>query len=108
MLYDEIALPVSLDTLIVALCGEYFRMRDAAREGELSYRTVMEYRYYSFKIYDAAAEIVGEREAESYIGEIGSRLGYARSSVDGVSEVTYKQRKRRVKINIARRLHLLD
>ena len=108
MCYDDVNLPESLDALVVALCADYGRMRSAAESGELSYRTTMEYRYYSFKMYDAAAEIVGELMAQTYISEIGARRGYAKSEVEGVSELTYKRRKKSVKINIARKLHLAD
>lgn len=106
---DGVNLPESLDFLIVALCGDYLRMRDASRGSEITYRTLMEYRYFTFKMYDAAAEIVGEREADVYIEEIGRRRGYAKSeTLCDVSEVTYKKRKKSVKLNIARKLHLVD
>ena len=108
MCYEEMNLPDSLDSVIVALCGDYFRMREAARGKDITYRTLMEYRYYCFKMYDAAAEIVGEGEADIYIEEIGRRRGYAKSELDGVSEATYKKRKKSVKNNIARKLHMLD
>lgn len=93
---------------MIALCLDYRRRQEAIEKREVSRRTDTEYRYYNFKIFDAAAEIVGERFAARYIDEIGRRVGYAKTDIDCVSEVTYKSYKRRIKDNIARRLHLCD
>lgn len=98
----------SLDTLIIALCLDYGRRQRAIEEHSVTKRTDTEFRYYNFKIFDAAAEIVGERFAVRYIEEIGERVGYAKSSLDCVSEITYKNYKRMIKDNIAKKLHLCD
>lgn len=98
----------SLDTLIIALCLDYGRRQRAIEERSVTKRTDTEFRYYNFKIFDAAAEIVGERFAVRYIEEIGERVGYAKSSLDCVSEITYKNYKRMIKDNIAKKLHLCD
>ena len=98
----------TLDTLIIALCLDYARRQKAIEEHSASKRTDTEFRYYNFKIFDAAAEIVGERFAVRYIEEIGGRVGYAKSSLDCVSEITYKNYKRMIKDNIAKKLHLCD
>ncbi len=94
------------DALIVALCADYERRARAIAEGVLPHVTEMEYKYLNYNIYDAAAETVGVELAELYVGEIGARTGYADSEVDSVSETTYKQKKKRVKQAIARKLHL--
>ena len=98
----------SVDMIIVALCRDYFRREDALINKSVTKRTDTEYRYYNFKIFDAAAEVVGEADAEIYIKEIGEKVGYAKSDVFLISEVTYKQRKRCVMDNIAKKLHLCD
>ena len=98
----------SLDELVRALCFDYARRARAISERSVSHRTDTEFRYYNFKIFDAAAEVVGEAYAEIYIKEIGERCGYAKSDIYPVSEVTYKQRKRFVMDNIAKKLHLRD
>lgn len=98
----------SLDALVVALCGDYERRARLIEEGYISRRTETEFRYYNFKIYDAASEICGERYAESFIKEIGGRIGYAKSENDHLSEPTYKQYKQMIKHSIAKRLHLTD
>lgn len=98
----------TLDTLVIALCLDYRRRQQAIDERSATKRTDTEFRYYNFKIFDAAAEIVGERFAVRYIEEIGERVGYAKSRVDCVSEITYKSYKRLIKDNIAKKLHLCD
>ena len=97
----------SLDRLIVALCLDYKRRREIIEARTASRRTDTELRYYNFKLYDAVAEIVGERFAEGYIDEIGRNIGYAKSALYCFSEVTYNEYKRRALDNIAKRLHLL-
>lgn len=98
----------SLDVLVRALCLDYSRRELAIANRSVSHRTDTEFRYYNFKIFDAAAEVVGEADAEIYIKEIGEKVGYAKSDVFLISEVTYKQRKRCVMDNIAKKLHLCD
>ena len=98
----------TLDALVVALCRDYPRRETALERGSCTHRTGMEYRYINYQMADAAAEISGERLAPIYIEEIGNKIGYAHSQVDCVSETTYKEDKQSIKINIARKLHLLD
>ena len=98
----------TLDSLIVALCADYPRMRAAIESRGVEKRVDTEYRYYCFKIYDAVCEIVGERLCEVFISEIGSRTGYAKSALYYFSETYYKETKLRVKESIARKLHLIN
>jgi hypothetical protein len=97
----------SLDALVVALCLDYPRERQAIEERSATKRVDTEYRYYCFKIYDAVAEVVGERLVDVFIREIGNRIGYAKSELYYYSEKHYKETKLRVKINIAKKLHLI-
>ncbi|MBQ8720436.1 MAG: hypothetical protein IJY65_05325 [Clostridia bacterium] len=108
MRYESVNLAAGVETLVVALCLDYERREEAMRVGSVSHRTDMEYRYLNFKIYDAAAEIVGERDACLFINEIGRKVGYAQSEIGAMSEAAYKIRKREVKVNIAKKLHLID
>lgn len=96
----------SLDTLISALCLDYGRRKSLIEGRTCPRRVDTELRYYNFKLYEAAAEIVGEELAEVFIYEIGARIGYAGSEVEGMCERTYKTYKRRVKDNMALRLYL--
>jgi len=104
---DNGLLAPTLDSLVIALCRDYPRQREAIEERTAEKRVDTEYRYYCFKIYDSAVEIVGERLAELFIKEIGNRTGYAKSELYYYSEKHYKETKLRVKENIAKRLHLI-
>lgn len=97
-----------LDLVITALCLDYKRRQRAIESGTVSKRTDTEFRYYNFKIFDATSEIVGEKFAEIYIEEIGKRTGFAKTAIDCASEITYKNLKKMIKENIARKLHLCD
>lgn len=97
----------SLDNLIVALCLDYFRRQEAIEDRSAPKRVDTEFRYLNFKMFDAAAEIVGEEAAEDYILEIGERTGYAKSVLYSVSESTYKIHKQLIKQNIAKKLYLV-
>ena len=98
----------SADLLISALCNDYFRRKEAIEQKSVTKRTDTEFRYYNFKIFDAVSEIAGEKYAETYINEIGKRIGYAKSELYFLSEVTYKKYKKLIKENIAKKLHLID
>lgn len=97
----------TLDFLIIALCRDYETRERAIEEKSCKRRTLMEYEYINRRLSDAAREIVG-KDFRTYIHEIGERIGYAYSRVDGLSETDYKIKKKEVKLNIARKLHLLD
>jgi len=104
----HVAYSETLDNLIVAICKDYSRRERAISENLCSARCAMEYRYLNSGILNAAMEVAGEVNGRLYIYEIGEKIGYAYSSVEDVSEGTYKQIKKEVKHNIARKLHLLD
>ena len=97
----------TLDGLVVAFCRDYFSRRDTVAKGECGKRTRMEYEYINRRIEDATREIVGD-DFEIYIREIGEKVGYAYSEIPDVSESEYKKTKKEVKVNIAKKLHLLD
>ena len=97
----------TLSLLTDALCADFGRRDAIIREGLSERRVENELRYLNYKILDAANEVVGERLAMQFIGEIGGAVGYARSSVSELfSESTYKYYKSAVKKNIARSLYL--
>jgi hypothetical protein len=78
------------------------------RAGDAPLRVRMEYEYLNRRIFAAARELCeGEEDALGYIEEIGAKRGYAKSRFT-VSEKTYKIKKREVKLNILRRLYLLE
>ena len=98
----------TLDALVLALCRDYFRRKEAIEDHTANRRTLTEYRYLNYRIREAAAEIVGDVLAPVYIREIGESIGYAKSRDEENSELTYKRYKQLVKANIARKLHLAD
>ena len=98
----------SLDFLIVALCADYERRKGVIENRSAERRVDTEFRYLNFRIFDAAAEIAGEEDAEGFIQDIGERIGYAKSELWHLSEGTYKDYKRCIKDNIAKKLHLID
>ena len=97
----------TLDALIVAFCKDYFSRQEAIGNGKLGKRTRMEYEYINRRLEDAAREIVGD-DFEAYIKALGQSIGYAYSDVLDISESEYKKLKKEVKVNIAKKLHLLD
>lgn len=105
---NGILMPKSLDLFVRAICADYPRRKEVIVEHSASRRVESEMKYYNYKLFDAASEIVGERMAEDFIREIGERVGYTNSSVLYMSETTYKTRKQETVLNIAKRLYLLD
>ena len=97
-----------IDAIVVALCADYSRRQSAIECDSVGHKVLMEYKYLNYKMFDAAAEIVGTSSAHSFISEIGERRGYAKCDDPCVCERIYKERKKEVKINIARKLSLCD
>ncbi len=96
----------SIDRVITALVADYGRRAEEIAKKELSPRVIMEYRYYNTKIFNAVAEIVGDKQAERFISDIGSGKGYPGDIY--FSESTYYKKKQECKINIARKLNLYE
>ena len=97
----------TLTELICAMCKDYDRRREAIKQKRFSHRVTVEMKYINFKILEGAREIVGE-DAEKYIREIGYNIGYAKTDVEEISEISYKLKKADVKATIAKKLHLTD
>ena len=97
----------TLDYLIVAICRGFRTRARAIEEKSFKRRTLMEYEYMNRRLIEAASDVVGD-EYEIYIKEIGEKIGYAYSEIEEISETQYKNNKKEIKINIAKKLHLLD
>ena len=106
-MYDELLIPEGLDNLLIALCADYLRRAEIISGRSAPYNVIMEYRFLNYRIMNAAVEIAGSRDALMFIYDIGNDVGYASSELGVLSEVVYKQRKKEVKENIARRLSLM-
>ncbi len=98
----------TVDGIVIALCKDYERRKDLINGKRCTVRTAMEYKYINYMLKSAADEIVGPREGEIYIKEIGEGCGYAKSGILYSSETAYKRSKKEIKVNIARKLHLID
>ena len=103
----SVTLPLTLERLITAICADYERRCEEIVGGRVNVRVEMEYKYMNHRIFEGAAEIVGSELASAYINEIGSRTGYVNSRDPSSSEGRYKSDKKEVKLNIARKLHLI-
>ena len=101
-------MPEAIEIIIMALCSDYFRRNSVIESQSATYRVIMEYRFLNHRIYNAAAEIAGERDAVGFIRDIGCGNGYAKSSLSNLTERVYKMRKKEVKYNIAKRLSLFE
>ena len=106
-MYDEPVMPEELEGLIVALCADFYRRSEVIRDRSAPYNVIMEYRFLNYRMVNAAVEVAGTRDALEFIWDIGSGRGYADSELWVLSEAVYKERKREVKSNIARRLSLM-
>ncbi|MBO7195726.1 MAG: hypothetical protein J6V80_00140 [Clostridia bacterium] len=106
-MYDEVLMPQSIDNIVTALCADYMRRAEVISGRSAPYNVIMEYRFLNYRIMNAAIEIAGSRDALFFINDIGHDVGYAASELWVLSEMIYKQRKKEVKDNIARRLSLI-
>ena len=98
----------SLDDVIISLCRDYKRREDIVKSSGCTERTAIEYRYLNYRMREAAEDIAGEVYAVAFIRDIGEKIGYARTEIEGFCEADYKSTKLRIKLGIARSLHLLD
>ena len=98
----------SIINIVEAHCADFDRRMLCVKGHSVTKRTEAEYRYLNAAVYTGAVNIVGKELAPIYIYEIGRKLGYAHSSVEGVGEVKYKNTKKLIKESIAKELHLVD
>ena len=103
---NEILIPRTLDAVIIALCADYSRRAVAIEQGAMPFNVTMEYRFLNYRILNAAMEAAGEKDALKFVSEIGQRRGYVDSETY-LSESVYKNRKKEVKENIAKKLSLI-
>ena len=99
----------TLDALLCALCADFDRRRIAIGEGRLSRRVLFEYRYLNDRILGAALSVSGHYDvALTFVREIGARTGYAKTAIEGISEITYKRYKHEIRRRILEELSLID
>lgn len=106
-MYNEALMPAGLDAIVIALCADYARRNQVIHSRQAPYNVIMEYRFLNYRIFNAAVEIAGTRDAVEFIDDIGHNVGYANSELIMLPEAVYKIRKCAVKSNIAKRLSLI-
>ena len=102
------SLEKSIVNIVEAHCLDFERRAKCIAEHIVTKRTEAEYRYLNAAVYTGAVNIVGRELAPSYIYDIGRKLGYAHSVIEGIGEVKYKNAKRLIKESVAKELHLID
>ena len=105
---EFIAMPPTIDFIIMALCADYQRRKEIICSGDSTYRIIMEYRFLNYRILNAATEVAGRGNAETFINEIGAGTGYTSSLLWRMSESSYKRQKQAIKCNIAKHLCLYE
>ena len=96
----------SLEDIVIALCADFERRRLAIEEKALPKRVLLEYKFLNLRILEGTIEIVGISNARKFIDDIGARRGYAKSSIEDISEPSYKKLKAKAKLSIAQKLYL--
>ena len=104
---EEIVIPEGIEEIVRALCADYTRRAMVMKQGSAPYNVIMEYRFLNYRILNATVEIAGTRDARGFIKDIGEEIGYSTTDLWLLSESEYKNRKIRIKHNIARRLSLI-
>ena len=107
MLYRKREKRNSVEEIVIAHCLDYKRRKEELVLRRLPRRVLMEYAYLNSKMLTAAGEITGGAMAEEFIYDIGLARGYAKSSIEAVSEAVYKRYKREIKAAIAKKLNLM-
>ncbi len=100
-------LPLGVNRVVVALCGDYDRRERAIRRREATPEVLSSYTALNRAIDDALAEVCEEGIRVQMRADIGAGRGARRSPLYFLSEGTYKKRKRAAKYRIARILNLL-
>ena len=104
-------LPLSTVRLVVAFCGEYFRMKEALEKGKLTHELTVSYQSYTNVIYletERACGLVG-CQVEELILDIAKNRGYRASALQGlIGRGRYTRAKARAVRYIAERLLLAE
>ena len=100
-------LPLDVERTVCDLCLGYARRENLLLRGELLPSTAAEFMRLNTAIDEALAEECEVAIRKTMLADLGQRRGHARSPLGIISTNTYKERKKRTKYNIARRLSLI-
>ena len=100
-------LPEGVERIVRGYCEDYERRREEIRRQKLPAATIGCYMMLNAAIDEAIAACCDEAIREEIRNDIGSCTGHRCSRLTFVSPGTYKERKRRSKLAIAKALHLI-
>ena len=103
----EEQLPESVEHIVRGFCEDYERRRKEIRRQALPAATIGCYMMLNATIDEAIASCCDESICEEIRNDIGSCTGHRYSRLSFVSAGTYKERKRKSKLAIAKALHLI-
>ena len=100
-------LPMSVNRIVVALCGDYDRRKREIEKNKIDTETLAYYRRLNAAIDEALYEECEEGIRSTMRSDIGNGVGHRRTQLYYMAPGTYKTRKRNSKYRIAKRLNLV-
>ena len=100
-------LPMSVNRIVVALCGDYDRRKREIEKNKIDTETLAYYRRLNEAIDEALYEECEEGIRNTMRSDIGNGVGHRRTQLYYMAAGTYKSRKRNSKYRIAKRLNLV-
>jgi hypothetical protein len=100
-------MPESVNRAVRAMCEDYDRRAYEIKRGKLSPEVIGHYMILNAAIDNALAECCEEGVREEIRRDIGTCTGHRFTQLYYLSPGTYKDRKRKGKLAIAKALHLL-
>ncbi|MDY3846336.1 MAG: hypothetical protein SOZ62_05485 [Eubacteriales bacterium] len=100
-------IPDDIDKIIAAVCHDYKRRKNLIEGGHVNGDVRAHYIKMNSALESALDEECEAGLRKDMLDDIAIRRGYRKTPAYYVSQVTYYDRKRRVKYAIAKKLHLL-
>ena len=100
-------LPLSVNRVVVALCGDYDRRKREIEKNRIDKETLSHYKELNDLIDEAINEECETGIRSTMRSDIGNGVGHRRTQLYYMAAGTYKTRKRNSKYRIAKKLNLL-
>ena len=100
-------LPLQVNRMVVALCGDYDRREREIRKNSMDKTTLQYYQYLNDVIDTSLEEECEEAIRKNIREDIGNGVGHRRTQLYYMAAGTYKKRKRNCKYRIAKKLRLV-
>ena len=100
-------LPLSVNRVVVALCGDYDRRKKEIEKNRIDKETLSHYKELNDLIDEAINEECEKGIQNTMRSDIGNGVGHRRTQLYYMAAGTYKTRKRNSKYRIAKKLNLL-